>query len=226
MCSNNNENNNNYRVRPEQQLHSRLQIAPASEALLRAILANRNIKSLFRLFACTVRSCRQLARNAHTHTYKSDNLIYHCTLSGTETGAAHTHTHSQASTVCVRGCALRCSLGRWLRPKIVHEIMAVSAVCHILGHLWVRFYFQATRHPRQGIQVGDAPSMFWTNCGAQNERQRSSSHINVLNRHHGKMENALQPSEMVQISIQWPRLGLRLNSREYACGLVICRNGR
>lgn len=99
------------------------------------------LKAFSDSFACTVRSCRQLAQNAHihisihTHTYKSDNLIYHCTLSGTETGAAHTHTHSQACTVCVQGCALCCSLGRWLRPKIVHEIMAVSAVCHILGHL-------------------------------------------------------------------------------------------
>lgn len=95
------------------------------------------LKAFSDSFACTVRSCRQLAQNAHisihTHTYKSDNLIYHCTLSGTETGAAH--TLASIHCVCVQGCALCCSLGRWLRPKIVHEIMAVSAVCHILGHL-------------------------------------------------------------------------------------------
>lgn len=146
MCSNNNENNNNYRVRPEQQLHSRLQIAPAREALLRAILANRNIKSLFRLFRM---HCAKLSSagvectypHIHTYTYLQKwqfDLSLHF-VGHRDWSCTHTHTHRHASTVSVQGRALLCSLGRWLRPKIVHEIMAVSAVCHILGHLWVRF---------------------------------------------------------------------------------------
>lgn len=144
MCRNNNENNNNYRVRPEQQLHSRLQIAPVRKALLRAILANRNIKSLFRLFRM---HCAKLSSAGAECTYPYIHILTTVTiwfitaLCRAPRLELHTHTHTLASIhcVCVQGCALCCSLGRWLRPKIVHEIMAVSAVCHILGHLWVRF---------------------------------------------------------------------------------------
>lgn len=144
MCSNNNENNNNYRVRPEQQLHSRLQIAPASEALPRAILANRNIKSLFRLsrmHCAKLSSAGAECTYPYTHILTKVTIWFITALCRAPRLELHTHTHTFASIhrVCVRGCALRCSLGRWLRPKIVHEIMAVSAVCHILGHLWVRF---------------------------------------------------------------------------------------
>lgn len=97
--------------------HSRLQIAPACAALLRAVLVNRNIKSLFRLFRmhcaklssagaeCTYPYIRMCVRT-YVHTYKSDNLIYHCTLLGTETGAAHTHTGMHPLCFCVSLCVV------------------------------------------------------------------------------------------------------------------------
>lgn len=82
------------------------------------------LKAFSDSFACTVRSCRQLAQNAHihifihTHTYKSDNLIYHCTLSGTETGAPHTCTHIRKHPLCV--CARLCVV-LLVRPLVASQ---------------------------------------------------------------------------------------------------------
>lgn len=89
MCSYNNENNNNYRVCRTRVVGLKV----TYRLLVSAILPKWRTQILKAFFACTGRSCRQLAQHTHTHmhTYKSDNLIYHCTLSGTETEAVHTY---------------------------------------------------------------------------------------------------------------------------------------
>lgn len=140
-----------------------------------AQVASPNIKSLFRMHWAKLSSAG--AEWTHTYTYKSDNLIYHCTLSGTETGAVHTHIHvySRVSTdVCV--CARELCVVPLVRLLVASQNRSwkYGWECNVP---YFRSFMSALLVP--GSQAGhpSMSSIFWTNCGTRNEWQRvSQSH--------------------------------------------------
>lgn len=137
----------------EQQLWTQGYIQIAGECNFEQV-ANPNIKSLFRMHLAKLSSAGAACIHTHTYIHTKVTIWFITALCRALRLVLYTHAYIHTyvcshmyplTCTCVRvwvweSCALCRSLGCWLlRPKIVHEIMAESAMCHILGHLWVRF---------------------------------------------------------------------------------------